>query len=157
MSRTQYVPSEKDMEKKVDEFVTRGYKIKQQGRRSTRLKEKDLGEAPVHGFLFLFALIGSAILLGEANAPSGSAFVIAIIANLIYATYSWSSAEEVIIKVEKQSSGQNPGTNRKQTQSQQSTNQSEETHHQASQQNVSSNDVGQQSHREGAKQTSSKE
>jgi hypothetical protein len=100
MARTQYVQSEKEMERKVDDYVTRGYKIKQQGGRSTRLKEKDLGDAPAHGFIFLFTLLGSAFLFSAADVSVGSAWIVAIIASIVYTAYSWSSAEEVIIKVE---------------------------------------------------------
>jgi hypothetical protein len=145
MTRTKYVPSEKEMEKKVDELVTRGYKIKQQGRQSTRVKEKDWGEIPVHGFLFLFTLLGAAVLFSETNAPSGSVFLVAIAANLIYAAYCWSSAEEVIVKVENKSDEQTEQASRNQTRSQKSPNQAQRDHSKAGQRNISKDDIRERS------------
>lgn len=88
------------MERKVDDYLTRGYRIKQQGEYSTRMKEKDFGSGPVYGFTFLFSLIGSAFIFSAADLPSEGIWVIAIGAIIAYGIYSWMTAEEVIISVQ---------------------------------------------------------
>lgn len=92
--------SEREQEKLVDEFVTKGYKIENRGQRSAKVKEKDWGSPPVHVFVFIFSLIAAAVVFDAAGAPSGGAWVVAILANVTYAAYSWFTAEEVIIRVD---------------------------------------------------------
>lgn len=94
--------SERELEREVDDFKTRGYKIKKQTNKSAKVKNKNWGDIPIHGFIFIFALVASAVLLGMANLSSDVAWLIAIIANIIYATYSWFTASEVLIKVSSQ-------------------------------------------------------
>jgi len=114
MARTRRVESEREQEKLVDDYMTRGYKVKQRGQYSTRVKQKDWGSAPVHGFVFLFSLLGGAVLFDAANASAGGAWVLAFLASGTYAAYSWFTAEEILIKVdedraseEDESDGQN--------------------------------------------------
>lgn len=100
MVRTKRVDSERELEKEVDEFVTRGYKIKQQSQYNARVKEKDYGSAPVHGFILLFSLIGGALLFDAADGPAAGAWVVAFLAVAVYAGYSWVTSDEIIIKVD---------------------------------------------------------
>lgn len=99
MTRTQRVESKKELERSLDDFITRGYKIKKQGEYTARVKEKDWGELPIHGFLFLFTLVAGAVLFDAAGASPGGVWVAVAIANISYAAYSWSTSEEIIIKV----------------------------------------------------------
>lgn len=99
MARIRRVESEREQEKAVDDFLTRGYKVQSQGQFSAKVKEKDFGSAPVHVFVFLFTLIASAVLFDAAGLPAGGVWVVTILANVLYATYSWFTAEEVVIKV----------------------------------------------------------
>ncbi len=91
--------SERKKDQLVDEFITRGYKVQQQSQYTTKVKEKNWGTPVVHAFVFLFAFVGSAVLLGAVDGPSGAAWVITIGANVTYAAYSWFASEEIIIKV----------------------------------------------------------
>lgn len=100
MTRTQRVESKKELEHLLDDFITRGYKIKQQGQYSAKVKEKDWGDIPIHGFLFLFTLVAGAIIFDAAGMSTGAVWVAAVGANITYAAYSWYTAEEIIIKVE---------------------------------------------------------
>lgn len=109
MARRKRVASEREMEKQVEEFVTKGYKIQERGQYSTKVKEKDFGSPPVHAFTFLFSLLGAAILFGTVGLPSGGAWVFAIAAVLAYTAYSWFTAEEVIISVEQDAQGTGSG------------------------------------------------
>lgn len=88
------------MEKQVDDFVTMGYTIDQQGQHSTKVKEKDWGSPPVHGFVFFFVLIGAAAGADTIGLPAGGIWGVAILANVTYAAYSRYTAEEVVIKVD---------------------------------------------------------
>ena len=99
MTRTQRVESKREQEKEIDELVTRGFRIKEQGQYTAKLKEKDWGDIPVHVFLFIFTFITAALLFGAAELPSGGVWVIVALANITYAGFSWYTAEEVIIKV----------------------------------------------------------
>ena len=99
MTRKKRVDSEREMEIEVDDFLTRGYKIKQQGQYSTKMKEKDFGSGPVHGFTFFFSLLGAAVLFNAAELSAEGIWVVAILASLTYAAYSWLTAEEVLITV----------------------------------------------------------
>lgn len=67
----------------VDEFVTRGYKIQSEGENSTRLKERDWGDAEVH---LLVAALSGWWTFGFSNA--------------VYAIYKYATAEEIVIKIE---------------------------------------------------------
>lgn len=71
------------MQKSIDEFITRGYRIKSDGETSTRLKKRDWGD--VHAHLFL-AAITAWWSLGLMNA--------------LYAIYKYVTAEEVVIKLD---------------------------------------------------------
>lgn len=104
MVRTRRVESQKELERLLDEFMTRGYKITQQGERTAKVKEKDWGDIPIHGFLFLFAFIAGAMLFDAVGAPSGAVLVAAVAANLSYAAYSWYTAEEILIRVHEDAS-----------------------------------------------------
>jgi hypothetical protein len=100
MTRIHRVASERELEKRLDEFVTKGYTIKSQSARSARLKEKDWGSAPVHGFVFFFTLIIAALAISIAEANGGYAWLLAIFANVVYASYSRLTSDEVLITVE---------------------------------------------------------
>lgn len=100
MTRIRRVESEREQEKLVDEFVTKGYKIDQQSQYSAKVKEKDWGSAPIHGFVFLFTFVMAAVLFDAAGASAGGVWLVAILANVVYATYSWFTSEEIIIKVD---------------------------------------------------------
>lgn len=99
MTRIRRVESEREMEKSVDEFVTKGYTIKTQSAQSARVKKKDWGSAPVHGFVFFFTLIIAALVISIAEADVGSALLVAIFTNVMYASYNRLTSDEVIIKV----------------------------------------------------------
>jgi hypothetical protein len=88
------------MDRKVDDYRTRGYKIESRGEYSTKVKEKDWGELPVHGFLFLAVLIIGAIVVDLVSVTSGAAWVLAFLASASYAGYSWFTAEELLIKID---------------------------------------------------------
>lgn len=100
MARIRRVESEREQEKLLDEFVTKGYEIKDQGQFNARVKDKDWGSVPIHGFVFLFTFLGAAVLFDAANVSASAVWVVAVLANVIYAVYSRFTAEEVIIKVE---------------------------------------------------------
>lgn len=99
MPRIRRVESERDQEKLVDEFLTKGYKLKEQGQYSAKVKEKDWGRAPVHGFVFLFTFLVAAVLFQSAGLSSGGVWIVTILANVTYAVYSWFTSEEIVIKV----------------------------------------------------------
>lgn len=99
MARIRRVESEREQEKVIDDFLTRGYKIQSQGQFSAKVKNKDYGSAPVHVFVFLFTLLASALLFDAAGLPAGGVWVVTILANVVYGTYCWFTAEEVVIKV----------------------------------------------------------
>jgi uncharacterized membrane protein YoaK (UPF0700 family) len=100
MPRTRYVESERELERSLDDFITRGYKVKDQGQFSARVKEKDWGSLPVHGFVFLFSFIAGAVVFDAADLGSGGVWVVAILAIVTYAVYSWLTADEVLLKVD---------------------------------------------------------
>lgn len=99
MARIRRVESKREQEKVIDDFLTRGYKIQSQGEFSAKVKDRDFGSAPVHVFIFLFTLIASAVLFDAAGLPAAGVWVVTILANAAYATYSWFTAEEIVIKV----------------------------------------------------------
>lgn len=82
MSRVRRVESRREMEKAIDEFLTRGYEIKSEGETSTRLKERDWGDADVH---LIIAALSGWWTFGLSNA--------------LYAIYKHVTAEEVVIKL----------------------------------------------------------
>jgi hypothetical protein len=82
MSRIRRVETRKDLERSVDEFITRGYKLQSQGDASARLQEKDWGDSGVH---IIIALLTVWWTLGLGNA--------------LYAVYKRATAEEIIIRV----------------------------------------------------------
>lgn len=100
MPRTKRVDSERDLEREVDDYKTRGFKIKHQGNQSAKVKDKDYGDTITHGFIFLFALIAATLLLDSVSTPAGTVWVIALLVNAVYAAYSWFTAEEIMIKVD---------------------------------------------------------
>lgn len=71
------------MERRVDEYITRGYRIKSQGKESTHLKERDWGDSGVHLFFLLFTGWWS---FGFINA--------------LYAIYKYATADELILKID---------------------------------------------------------
>lgn len=83
MSRVRRVESREEMERSIDEFVTRGYELESTGERTARLKERDNGDPTTH--LILLALSGW-WTFGLSNA--------------LYALYSRVNAEKVLIKLE---------------------------------------------------------
>lgn len=83
MSRVRRVKDRESKEKSIDEFVTRGYKIKSNGETSTRLKKRDWGDAGTH---LILALVTGWWTLGLFNA--------------LYAIYAYATAEEVVIKLD---------------------------------------------------------
>lgn len=87
MSRVRRVEDRKEMERSIDEFITRGFVLKSQGERSAKLKDRDWGEAEVH---VIIALLSAWWTFG--------------LSNVLYALYKYVNAEEVIIKIEPESS-----------------------------------------------------
>lgn len=83
MTRIRRVADTRELEESVDEFVMRGYTIKSDGETSTRLKERDFGDAGVH--LIIVAL---------------TAWWTFGLSNALYAIYSYVTAEEVVIKLD---------------------------------------------------------
>lgn len=88
MTRTRRVDNHKELDRKVDEYVLRGYKIVVETEESTKLKEKDWGDSSTH---FIIAILTIWWTLGFAN--------------FIYAIYSRVTADEVIIKIHNESEG----------------------------------------------------
>lgn len=83
MSRVRRVDDRQELERSIDEFITRGYVLKSEGERSAKLKDRDWGEAEVH---VIIALLSAWWTFGLSNA--------------IYALYKYVNADEVLIKVE---------------------------------------------------------
>jgi hypothetical protein len=83
MSRVRRVADRQELERAVDEFITRGYKIKADGGSSTRLKEKDWGDAGTH---IILALLSGWWTFG--------------LSNVLYAIYKYTTAEEILIKID---------------------------------------------------------
>jgi hypothetical protein len=83
MSRVRRVEDRRELERTVDEFITRGYKVESDGKSSTRLKERDWGDGGVH---LLLALLTGWWTFGLSNA--------------LYAIHSYVTSEEVIIKID---------------------------------------------------------
>ena len=85
MGRVKWVESRKELERSVDEFITRGYTIRSANEQSVRVQKKDWGDAGVH---LLIAALTIWWTLGLANA--------------LYAVYKRATAEEVLIRVAEQ-------------------------------------------------------
>lgn len=100
MSRIKRVESKREQEKEVDEFRTRGYKIKQQSQYIAKVKEKDWGDPPTHVFIIVLAFVVTALIFNTAGLTAGGVWGIVGLATISYAAYSWYTSEEVIIKVE---------------------------------------------------------
>lgn len=99
MPRISRVESVREMERKTDEFVTKGYKIERQSQHTTKVKEKDWGSPPVHAFLALFTFLVAAVLFDAVDVSAGAVWIVTALANATYAGYSWFTAAEVLIKV----------------------------------------------------------
>lgn len=84
MSRVRRVKDRKSKEKAVDEFITRGYRVKSDSETATRLKERDWGDAGTHLFL---VMVTGWWTFGLSNS--------------LYAIYTYVTAEEVVIKLDK--------------------------------------------------------
>lgn len=54
MARIRRVDDQREMEKVIDDFVTQGYRIKEQGENSTMMKEKDWGSGGMHLIVLVF-------------------------------------------------------------------------------------------------------
>lgn len=100
MARIRRVESEREKERVLDEFVTKGYKIKEQGQYSAKVKEKDWGDIYIYIFLGIFSLILGAVVTDAIDAEASGAWIFFILALVVYAGYSRVTAEEIIIKVE---------------------------------------------------------
>lgn len=83
MNRVRRVTDQREMERAIDEYMTRGYRVKSDGETNIRLKERDWGDAGTH--LILAAVTGW-WTFGLSNA--------------LYAVYSRATAEEVVIKLD---------------------------------------------------------
>lgn len=83
MSRVRRVEDRRTLERSIDEFITRGYRLMSEGESSARLKEKDWGDSVTH--VIVVALTGW-WTFGLANA--------------LYAIYSYVTADEIVIKLE---------------------------------------------------------
>lgn len=82
MSRVRRVENRRELERSIDEFITRGYTLKSEGRTTARLKERDFGDAETH---LILAILTGWWTVGLSNA--------------VYAIYKYVTAEEVTIKV----------------------------------------------------------
>lgn len=112
MARIRRVDSERELETLVDQFMTKGYKVSNRGQHSAKVKEKDWGSAPVHVFVFIFAFVTAALIFSAAEVSADGVIVVAILANVLYCTYSWFTSEEVLIKVDRDDGGSGGGRSR---------------------------------------------
>lgn len=83
MARIRRVDDRKEMERTVEDFLTRGYKIKNEGERSTMLKKKNWGSSGMHIIVAVFTLWWTFGL-----------------GNVAYAIYKRLTAEEVQVKID---------------------------------------------------------
>ncbi len=83
MPRIRRVDDQQNMEQVVEDFLTRGYKIKTEGQDSTMLKKKTWGSGGMH---IVIAVLTIWWTLG--------------LGNVAYAIYKYLTAEEVQVKVE---------------------------------------------------------
>ncbi len=79
MTRTRTVTTSKELEDLVDEYVEKGYKVKNSTRESAVVKERSVGSWLIHLLLLIFT-VG--------------------FGNIVYLLYSWVSADAVEINVE---------------------------------------------------------
>lgn len=84
MTRIYRVESRKELDKKIDEYITRGYTVKYRGERTAHLKKKNWGSGENHAIIALLTVWWT---VGMANA--------------LYAIYKRVTAEEVEFKVDK--------------------------------------------------------
>lgn len=89
MSRIRRVEDRRELERTVDEYITRGYRVESEGRDSTRLKDNDWGDAGTH-------LI---VAVGTVWWTFG-------LANVLYALYRHATAEEVIVRIHDETRGE---------------------------------------------------
>lgn len=85
MGRVRRVEDQKEMEKSVDEFAVRDYKIKSRGETSVRMQKKDWGDSVTH---LIIAGLTIWWTFGLANA--------------LYAIHQRVTAEEIVIQIEKE-------------------------------------------------------
>lgn len=83
MGRVRRVENHREMEKTIDEYMTRGYKLQERGTHNAQLKQKDWGSSGTHLIIALFTIWWTFGL-----------------ANTLYAIFKRVTAEEVIIKIE---------------------------------------------------------
>lgn len=83
MSRVRWVENRRELERSVDEFITRGYTVKSGGETSIRLKERTWGDAETH---LILAVSTGWWTLG--------------LSNVLYAIYKYVTADEIVIKVD---------------------------------------------------------
>jgi hypothetical protein len=83
MARVRRVDNQKEMERTIEDFLTRGYKVKEKGKQSTMLKKKTWGSGGMHIVIAVLTVWWS-IGLG----------------NVAYAIYKYLTAEEVQIKIQ---------------------------------------------------------
>lgn len=82
MNRVRRVENQQELERLIDDFITRGYVLKSQGETGAWVKEKDWGDSGIH--LFLLAL---------------TAWWTFGLSNALYAIYKRATAEEVHIRI----------------------------------------------------------
>lgn len=82
MTRIRKFETEDKMEEVIDEYITKGYKVKSRGEKNAKVKEKDYGSLGAH--ILIFILLGWWTLF---------------IANILYAAYKYTSSDEVLLKI----------------------------------------------------------
>lgn len=82
MGRIRRVEDVREMERLVDDYVTRGYRLKNQGDATAVVSDRDWGSGLVHVLVAVLTLWWTFGL-----------------GNLIYAAYSRYTADEVVIRV----------------------------------------------------------
>jgi hypothetical protein len=83
MSRVRRVNNQREMELLADDFITRGYKVISEGNDNIRLKAQDWGSADTH---IVIAVVSGWWTLG--------------LSNVLYAIYSYVTAEEIVVKID---------------------------------------------------------
>jgi hypothetical protein len=83
MARIRRIDSQKELDRLIDEFITRGFTLKSRGESNARLKKKDWGDPTTHVIIGVLSFWWS---LGLTNA--------------LYAIYKRVTAEEVVIKID---------------------------------------------------------
>ena len=84
--RLRKVQSKKEMENLIDDYITQGYEVLEQGERSSMLRKKTWGSAGGH---VLWALLTVWFTLG--------------LGNLVYALVAHTQAEKVMLKLDEES------------------------------------------------------